>query len=68
MNASIKVFVFAAALAGGLYYIQENPQIKQQVKQTLSRENLFEVKFKDAEKQKQYEEKKSSLFYRSSQS
>ncbi|MDO4227304.1 hypothetical protein [Neisseria sp.] len=65
---NIKVFVLAAALLGGLYYIQENPEITKQVKQTFSRENLFEVKFKDAEKQKQYEENKTSLFYPGSQS
>lgn len=63
-----KVFVTAAVLLGGLYYIQENPEITQQVKQTFSRENLFEVKFKDAEKQERYEENKTSLFYSDSQS
>lgn len=60
---NIRVFVLAAALVGGLYYIQANPEIKEQAKQTFSRENLFEVKFKDEQKQKQYKENKSSLFY-----
>ncbi|QEY26515.1 hypothetical protein [Neisseria zalophi] len=60
------VIVTAALLIGGLYYIQENPEIKQSISQTFSRENLLEAKFKDPEKQKQYEENKSSLFFHES--
>ncbi|MDO5070777.1 hypothetical protein LVJ85_04180 [Neisseria sp. Dent CA1/247] len=64
----ITVFVVAAALLGGIYYVQESPQIKQKIKHTFSRENLLEVKFKDPEKQKEYERNKSSLFYPDSKS
>ncbi|MDO1510528.1 MULTISPECIES: hypothetical protein [unclassified Neisseria] len=64
----MSVFLLAAVLVGGTYYLQESPELKQSIKQTFSRENLFEVKFKDAEKQKEYEKNKSSLFYSSSQS
>lgn len=57
------VVIIAALLIGGLYYIQENPKIKQNISQTFSRENLLEAKFKDPVKQKEYEENKSSLFF-----
>ena len=59
----IAAFVCAAAFVGGAYYLQEHPEIKQQVKQTFSRENLLEVKFKDKKKQKEYQENKTSMFY-----
>ncbi|KPN74265.1 MULTISPECIES: hypothetical protein [Neisseria] len=64
----ITVFVAAAALLGGLYYVQESPEVKQKIKHTFSRENLFEVKFKNPEKQKEFEKNKSSLFYPDSKS
>lgn len=64
----ITVFVVAAALLGGLYYVQESPEVKQKIKHTFSRENLFEVKFKNPEKQKEFEKNKSSLFYPDSKS
>ena len=63
----ITVFVAAAALLGGLYY-QESPEVKQKISHAFSRENLFEVKFKDPEKQKEYQRNKSSLFYPDSKS
>ena len=64
----ITVFVAAATLLGGLYYIQESPEVKQKISYAFSRENLFEVKFKNPEKQKEYQRNKSSLFYPDSKS
>ncbi|MCS4533048.1 hypothetical protein [Neisseria montereyensis] len=57
------VVIIAALLIGGLYYIQENPEIKQNISQTFSRKNLLEAKFKDPVKQKEYEENRTSLFF-----
>ena len=41
----ISVFTLAAAVVGGIYYLQVNPDVAAQIKHAFSRENLLEVQY-----------------------
>ena len=41
----ISVFILAAAVVGGIYYLQVNPDVAAQIKHAFSRENLLEVQY-----------------------
>ncbi|MDO5638420.1 MAG: hypothetical protein Q4G28_00955 [Neisseria sp.] len=56
------LLVIAAALLGGIYYLQSHPEIGVKIRQTFSRENMLEPKFRREEDREKYQKQKAPLF------
>ncbi|EGZ46169.1 hypothetical protein HMPREF9370_1427 [Neisseria wadsworthii 9715] len=67
MRISKTVLLLIGLPIAALYWVQNTPGMEEKISKTFSRAELFEVKFKDKEKQKEYENNKVPLF-QSSQS
>ncbi len=57
------LIILAAILIGGVYYLQTHPEIGIKIRQTFSRENMLEPKFRHEQEQEQYRKKQSPLFF-----
>ncbi|MDO4640124.1 MAG: hypothetical protein Q4A84_00240 [Neisseria sp.] len=62
MQISKTVLLLVGLPIAALYWVQSTPGMEEKISKTFSRSEMFEVKFKNSEKQKEYEKNKAPLF------